>query len=113
MCLAAFPPSLQPVVASSTNVRAVPPEARTWRKMLSSVDRQVTDGVQSFTVALLLTPDVMPMYCVRLDWVVFVSVQSANTEHRVASECRYGIDPKPTPPTVAQRRFSLTITTTC
>ena len=44
--------------------------------MLLSVDWQLGDGLQSFTVLVLFTPLVSPMYCVRLFCVVLVSVQS-------------------------------------
>ena len=54
--------------------------------MLSSVDRQVVDGLQSLTVFGLFTPLVSPMYWVRLFWRVLVSVQSAKYEHCEASE---------------------------
>ena len=55
------------------------------------------------------------MYWVRLFWPVFVSVQSVNVVHCAASECRYGMagSANPTPPTVAQVRFSSITTTTC
>jgi hypothetical protein len=68
--------------------------------MLSSMERQVVDGLQSFTVFGLLTPLVSPMYCVRLLWPVLVSVQSLKYEHCEANEWRYGMvlaeKPRPT-----------------
>ena len=49
--------------------------------MLLSIDWQDGDGEQSFTVLVLLTPLVSPMYCVRLFCPVLVSVQSLKNEH--------------------------------
>ncbi len=43
--------------------------------MLSSVELHRVDGTQSFTVDVLATPEVMPMYWLRLFCVPFVSVQ--------------------------------------
>ena len=82
--------------------------------MLSSVERQVVDGLQSLTVLVLFTPLVSPMYCVRLFCAVLVSVQSLKYEHCAASEWRYGmvLAEKPSP-TLDQVRFSNENTTTC
>src|SRR5262245_9974192 len=114
MCLAALPLAEHPVVGPSTKLRAVPPATRTWRKMLSSFDRQLVDGLQSLTVFGLFTALVSPMYCVRLFWLVFVSVQSWKYEHCDASECRYGIVVAEKPrPTFDQVRFSNEKITTC
>ena len=52
----------------------------------ASVDWQDGDGLQSFTVLVLFTPLVSPMYCVRLFCEVLVSVQSLKNEHCEASE---------------------------
>jgi len=41
--------------------------------MLASSERHDADGLQSFTVAGLFTPAVIPMYCVRLLCWAFVS----------------------------------------
>src|SRR3954466_15669951 len=118
MCLARLVPSEHGCVAPSTNDRGVPPAVRIWRKRLSSSEWQVADGVQSLTVEELATPDVMPMYWLRLFWAPSVSAQSVKYEHWVASPCRNGIvvglKPIPTagerPP--VQVRFSSTSTTT-
>src|SRR5215831_6621582 len=79
--------------------------------MLLSVERQVVDGLQSFTVFGLSTPLVSPMYWVRLFCDVFVSVQSLKNEHCVARPCKYGRFVKPRP-TFDQVRFSNENTTT-
>jgi len=82
--------------------------------MLLSVDRQVVDGVQSFTVFGLSTPLVSPMYWVRLFCWGLVSVQSLKYVHAEASEWRYGIVVAEKPrPTSDQVRFSKEKITTC
>jgi hypothetical protein len=81
--------------------------------MLSSVDWQDGDGLQSFTVLGLFTPLVSPMYCVRLSCEVLVSVQSLKYEHCDAKEWRYGIVLEEKPRTTLDHvRFSNEKTTT-
>src|SRR5665811_1451361 len=91
---------------------AVLPAARAWRKMLSAVVEHDADGEQSLTSPDSNAPVTWPPYWVRLFWDELVSVHDEKYEHDRASECRYGIELKPAPPTPDQVRFSNENTTT-